>query len=62
MYIIIDLSKFYGGLKPKAKRVVVLEMASQKTKISSLFIFFPPESPPPKWVLTAIFKLQHIRL
>lgn len=44
MYIIIDLSKFYGGLKPKAKRVVVSEMASQKTKISSLFIFFPRKS------------------
>lgn len=41
MYIIIDLSKFYGVLKPKAKRIVVSEMALQKTKISSLFIFFP---------------------
>lgn len=38
MHIIIDLSKFDGVLKPEAKRVVVSEMASQKTKISSLII------------------------
>lgn len=61
MYIIIDLSKFDGVLKPEAERVVVSEMASQKAKISSLIIC-SPESPPLKRVLAAIFKLQHIRL